>query len=59
MPDDSEVNIALEPMAGKGGSAELEELRKIYDKVERKDNLRVCFDTCHLNDAGYNMVNDY
>ena len=31
----------------------------IYDRVERKDRLRVCFDTCHVNDAGYDLVNDY
>ena len=59
--DDSEVNIALETMAGKGSEVgrTFEELRKIYDRVERKDRLRVCFDTCHVNDAGYDLVNDY
>ena len=59
--DDSEVNIALETMAGKGSEVgrTFEELRMIYDKVERKDRLRVCFDTCHVNDAGYDLVNDY
>ena len=31
----------------------------IYDNVERKDRLRVCFDTCHVNVAGYDLVNDY
>ena len=53
--DDSEVNIALETMAGKGSEVgrTFEELRMIYDKVERKDRLRVCFD------AGYDLVNDY
>ena len=55
--DDSEVNIALETMAGKGSEVgrTFEELRKIYDRVERKDRLRVCFDTCHVNDAGYDL----
>ena len=59
--DDSEVNIALETMAGKGSEVgrTFEELRMIYDRVERKDRLRVCFDTCHVNDAGYDLVNDY
>ena len=58
--DDSEVNIALETMAGKGSEVgrTFEELRMIYDKVERKDRLRVCFDTCHVWDAGYDIVND-
>ncbi len=48
-------------MAGKGSEVgrTFEELRKIYDRVERKDRLRVCFDTCHVNDAGYDLVNDY
>lgn len=59
--DDSEVRIALETMAGKGSEVgrNFEELQMIYDKVERKDRLRVCFDTCHVNDAGYDLVNDY
>ena len=59
--DDSKVNIALETMAGKGSEVgrTFEELRMIYDKVDRKDRLRVCFDTCHVNDAGYDLVNDY
>lgn len=59
--DDSEVRIALETMAGKGSEVgrTFEELQMIYDKVERKDRLRVCFDTCHVNDAGYDLVNDY
>lgn len=59
--DNSDVNIALETMAGKGSEVgrTFEELRMIYDRVEKKDRLRVCFDTCHVNDAGYDLVNDY
>lgn len=59
--DKSDVNIALETMAGKGSEVgrTFEELRMIYDRVEKKDRLRVCFDTCHVNDAGYDLVNDY
>ena len=55
------TTLLLETMAGKGSEVgrTFEELRKIYDKVERKDRLRVCFDTCHVNDAGYDLVNDY
>ena len=58
---DTLCHIALETMAGKGSEVgrTFEELRKIYDRVERKDRLRVCFDTCHVNDAGYDLVNDY
>ena len=31
----------------------------IYDGVHKRDRLRVCFDTCHVNDAGYDLVGDY
>ena len=58
---DQATTVLLETMAGKGSEVgrTFEELRKIYDRVERKDRLRVCFDTCHVNDAGYDLVNDY
>ena len=61
--DDNEddVFIALETMAGKGSElgVTFEELKMIYDGVHKKDRLRVCFDTCHVNDAGYDLVGDY
>ena len=58
---DQATTVLLETMAGKGSEVgrTFEELRMIYDRVERKDRLRVCFDTCHVNDAGYDLVNDY
>lgn len=55
---DMKVNILLETMAGKGtecGSS-LEEIKYILDSVN-SDKLGVCLDTCHLNDAGYDMSN--
>ena len=57
---DSDVYIALETMAGKGAEIgrTFEELAMIYDGVKYNDKLRVCFDTCHTNDAGYDIVND-
>ena len=57
---DSKVCIALETMAGKGSEIgrNFEELARIYDGVVYNDKLRVCFDTCHVNDAGYDLVND-
>ena len=57
---DTKVNIALETMAGKGSEIgrNFEELAKIYDGVTYSDKLRVCFDTCHTNDAGYDLVNN-
>lgn len=51
------VTVLLETMAGKGtevGSS-LEELKKIIDLVNDKEHIGVCLDTCHLNDAGYDM----
>lgn len=58
---DTPVTIALETMAGKGSEIgrSFEELRAIYDGCQYPEKLRVCFDTCHVNDAGYDIVNDY
>lgn len=55
------VYIALETMAGKGSEIgrSFEELAMIYDKVVYSDKLRVCFDTCHTSDAGYDIVYDF
>ena len=59
--NDDEVYIALETMAGKGSELgkTFEEIKQIYDGVHKKNRLRVCFDTCHVNDAGYDLVGDY
>lgn len=56
-----EVNIALETMAGKGSELgrSFEELAMIYDGVVYNDKLRVCFDTCHTSDAGYDIINNF
>lgn len=58
---DTTCNIALETMAGKGTEIgrTFEELAQIYDKVVYNDKLRICFDTCHTNDSGYDIVNDF
>lgn len=57
---DSDVYVALETMAGKGSEIgrTFEELARIYDGVKYNDKLRVCFDTCHVNDSGYDLVHD-
>lgn len=57
---DTDVCIALETMAGKGSEIgrTFEEIAKIYDGVKYNDKLKVCFDTCHVNDAGYDLVNN-
>lgn len=53
--------IALETMAGKGSEIgrTFEELAAIYDGVAENSRLRVCFDTCHVHDAGYDIVHDF
>lgn len=59
--DETDVLVALETMAGKGSEvgSDFDELAAIYDCVAHPDRLRVCFDTCHVNDAGYDLVGDY
>ncbi len=54
------TTVLLETMAGKGSEvgAEFEELRAIIDRTELSDKLGVCLDTCHVYDAGYDIVND-
>ena len=51
------VTILLETMAGKGTEvgSNLDEIKKIIEGIEDKDHIGVCLDTCHLNDAGYDL----
>lgn len=55
-----EVQIALETMAGKGSEcgSNFEELAEIIAGVTHNDRLSVCFDTCHVHDAGYDLIDD-
>ncbi|OPA76926.1 deoxyribonuclease IV [Paenibacillus selenitireducens] len=57
---ETDVNIALETMAGKGTEVgrSFDELAAIIDKVEDNRRLTVCLDTCHIHDAGYDIVNN-
>lgn len=57
---ETKVNIALETMSGKGTEIgrSFEELAAIIAKVEANERLTVCLDTCHIHDAGYDIVND-
>ena len=59
MAPDYPVTVLLEGMAGKGSEigGKFEQLRAIIDGVG-KDNIGVCLDTCHMYDAGYDIVND-
>ncbi len=54
------TTVLLETMAGKGSEVgrSFEEIRAIIDRVELNDKLGVCLDTCHVYDAGYDIVND-
>ena len=54
------TTILLETMAGKGSEVgrSFEEIKAIIDKVELSDKLGVCLDTCHVYDAGYDVVGD-
>lgn len=57
---DSKVKIALETMAGKGNEVgkTFDELAEIISLVNDKSRISVCFDTCHVHDSGYDIVND-
>ncbi len=52
--------VLLETMSGKGSEigGTFEELRRIIDGVELKDKIGVCMDTCHMSDAGYDIIGD-
>jgi len=58
-PEQSTI-VLLETMAGKGSEvgSRFEELREITDRVELKDKVGVCLDTCHVWDAGFDIVSD-
>ena len=57
MTPDQSTTVLLETMAGKGSEVgrTFEELRAIIDRVELKDKLGVCMDTCHVSDGGYDI----
>lgn len=52
--------VLLETMAGKGSEvgSRFEELRAIIDRVELRQYVGICLDTCHVHDGGYDIVND-
>lgn len=54
------TTVLLETMAGKGSEMgrSFEELRAILDRVTLQEKLGVCLDTCHVWDAGYDIVHD-
>ena len=58
---DTDCYIALETMAGKGSEIgrSFEELARLYDGVIHNEKLRVCFDTCHTSDSGYDIIHHF
>ena len=58
--EDMRTTVLLETMAGKGSEVggSFEELRAILDRVTLSDRMGVCLDTCHVHDAGYDIVHD-
>ena len=61
LTQDMDCCVALETMAGKGSEIgrTFEELARIYDGVKYSDKLRVCFDTCHTSDSGYDIIHHF
>lgn len=59
MISNDSVVILLETMAGKGTEvgSKLEEIKEIIERVDNKEYIGVCLDTCHLSDGGYDIVN--
>ena len=57
--DTTGVKIAIETMAGKGSEVgtTLEQVAYVIENINKKDQVGVCLDTCHLNDSGYNISN--
>ncbi|MGG7142731.1 deoxyribonuclease IV [Clostridium nigeriense] len=58
--EDQSTTVLLETMAGKGSEVgrTFEEIAEIISRVELKDKMGVCLDTCHVYDAGYDIVNN-
>ena len=59
LSEDDDVAICLETMAGKGSElgTSFEQIKEIIDGVRLNNKLMVCLDTCHINDAGYDLNN--
>lgn len=55
------TTVLLETMSGKGSEIgrNFEELKEIMDRTELSEKVGVCLDTCHVYDAGYDIVNDF
>lgn len=60
LKEEQTTTVLLETMAGKGTEIgkTFEQLKEIIDGVNLKEKIGVCLDTCHVYDAGYDIVND-
>lgn len=60
LTEEQTTTVLLETMSGKGSEVgrTFDELKAIIDKLEKKDKIGVCLDTCHVWDGGYDIVND-
>ncbi len=61
LKEDMDITICLETMAGKGSEIgrNFNELKAIIDKVNLKEKIGICFDTCHTHDSGYDIINNF
>ena len=60
LTEDQTTTVLLETMSGKGTEVgrNFQEIAEIISKVNLKEKMGVCLDTCHIHDAGYDIVND-
>lgn len=60
MQDGLHMTVLLETMAGKGSEigSTFEELRAIIDRIAQNERVGICLDTCHVSDAGYDIISD-
>lgn len=60
LTEEQNTTVLLETMAGKGTEVgrSFQEIAEIISKVNLKEKMGVCLDTCHIHDAGYDIVND-
>ena len=60
LTEEQTTMVLLETMSGKGSEvgSTFEELKEIIDRVDLKEKMGVCLDTCHIYDAGYDIINN-
>ena len=60
LTDDQSTTVLLETMSGKGSEVgrNFQEIRSILNRVNHKEKMGVCLDTCHVWDGGYDIVHD-